>query len=99
MADEKIRVSTEALKQTANDFEGYRKTLKDTLDSIKEEMNNTRSVYITESGDEIRKKMNAMEQVFEDFDTVVKSYIEFLNTTSEVYERTDINLKSEAEEF
>lgn len=94
-----IKVSTKEMKGTAEEIEQRKGNLRGLLDNIKNKMNELEQTWTGLAADEIRRKMNAMESRFNEYDTVVASYASFLRRAAEQYEETESTAKKNASAF
>ena len=94
-----ININTQTLRTTANTIEGINKDLDGKLSDIKTKMNNLRADWESAAADEIIKKMNAMQERFDLYKSIVEDYKTFLINTAQSYESTESALKSNAEMF
>lgn len=96
---ESIKVSTQVLKDTAQDVRIKNTNLDDKLKEINKAMNQLEQSWKSEAGSEIRNKMNALQPRFEEYKNVIESYAKFLDKTAQDYETTEATVKSNASQF
>lgn len=69
------------------------------LTTIKAEINALESQWTSDTSETIRAKITAMQTRFDEYQTVVKSYQEFLVATADTYEATEASTNSNASQF
>lgn len=94
-----INVSTQELRDAAEELRQRKQTLRNLLEGIHKKMNSLESTWTSDASEEIRAKMNGMKPRFEEYDAVVESYANFLVTAAEKYEETESKAKLNASAF
>lgn len=94
-----INVSTQEMRDTAQEIRQRKTTLREYLNNINKKMNDLERSWTSEAATEIRKKMNAMQGRFNEYDTVVEKYASFLVKAAEMYEETEATAKRNASAF
>lgn len=83
-----INVDTQTLVETAGKMRQINNSLFEKLGAINQCMNALEGSFQSESGDEIRRAMNALKPQFAKYKEIVEQYAVFLVKTAESYEST-----------
>lgn len=94
-----INVSTQEMRDTAEEIRKRKETLRNQLNEINKKMNDLAQTWTSEASEEIRGKMNGMKGRFDQYDTVVENYAAFLIKAAEMYEETESTAKKNASAF
>lgn len=73
--------------------------MKQALDSIKDIVNNTKSYFQSDGGDETRKSFNESAEKFEEFIKFVNEYGEFLKNYGSGHKQVDEAISTAAKKF
>lgn len=98
MADS-IRISTQALMDTAEKIRRINDALDGKLADINKSMNDLEATWKSDGATEIRSNMNALKPRFEEYKAVVESYAKFLVNTAQSYETTESTVQNNASAF
>lgn len=99
MAFEGIKVSPQALRDTAKKIDDINTNLDEKLKEINKCMDQTEGSYISRDGRAIREAMDAMQPRFNEYKEVVASYATFLRQTAESYTSAEDSLEINANQF
>lgn len=91
-----IKITFEEVRMKAKQLRGYNSTLTETLNNIKQTINNLESQWTSDTSDTIRAKITGMQPKFDTYKEVVESYAKFLDNTAAQYEGTENTLNSNA---
>ncbi len=96
MANDSIRISTQALKNTAEKMRSINTRLDEKLAEINKCMNSLQDTWQSDAAEDIRAAMNALKPRFDEYKGVVESYAKFLDTTALTYESTETSIQANA---
>ena len=99
MAVTGIDISLDKLTQTASEVTKLNASLTSRLDEIRTEMKNLSNSWQSDAAEELRKDFESYVPKFEDYKLVVESYATFLKDTVEAYDKTETQLKNNADLF
>ena len=91
-----IKITFEEVRTKTKQIRNYNATLTDTLNSIKQTINNLESQWTSDTSDTIRAKITGMQPKFDTYKEVIESYAKFLDNTVAQYEGTESTLNSNA---
>ena len=91
-----IKITFEEVRTKTKQIRNYNATLTDTLNSIKQTINNLESQWTSDTSDTIRAKITGMQPKFDTYKEVIESYAKFLDNTVAKYEGTESTLNSNA---
>lgn len=91
-----IKITFEEVRAKAKQIRHYNTTLTDTLNTIKQTINNLESQWTSDTSDTIRAKITGMQPKFDTYKEVIESYAKFLDNTVAQYEGTESTLNSNA---
>lgn len=91
-----IKITFEEVRMKAKQLRGYNSTLTETLNNIKQTINNLEPQWTSDTSDTIRAKITGMQPKFDTYKEVVESYAKFLDNTAAQYEGTENTLNSNA---
>ena len=91
-----IKITFEEVRTKTKQIRNYNATLTDTLNSIKQTINNLESQWTSDTSDTIRAKITGMQPKFDTYPEVIESYAKFLDNTVAQYEGTESTLNSNA---
>lgn len=94
-----INVSTQELTGVATKIDTRKRNLRGKLNEITRKINELKTSWTSEASEEIVAKINGMQGRFEQYDTVIQSYADFLRRAAEQYETTESTAKTNASEF
>lgn len=94
-----INVSTQELTDVAGKIETRKRNLRGKLNEITRKINELKTSWTSEASEEIVIKINGMKDRFEQYDSVIQSYADFLRKAAEQYEATETTAKKNASEF
>lgn len=94
-----INVSTQEMRDTAEEIRKRKENLRHLLDQIQTKMKNLEQPWDSDASREIRGKMDRMGGRFDQYDTVVENYAAFLIKAAEMYEETESTAKKNASAF
>jgi len=94
-----INVSTKELAEVAVKIDTRKGNLRGKLNEITRKINELKTSWTSEASEEIVAKINGMQSRFEQYDTVVQSYADFLRKAAEQYETTETTAKTNASAF
>lgn len=89
MANNTVRIDPVKVKNAANTISNQSRTMKKTLDDIKRIINDTKSYFKSDGGDEARRNFNQSAEKFDDFERFVKEYASFLESYAEKQNEVD----------
>lgn len=95
MADS-ILISTDELRSAAKNVADLNRQLTGNLEDIKRKLTALRNTWQSESSEEMLTRFNQLDPRFKDYETVVNSYVDFLNKTAEQYEVKEDTIKKNA---
>jgi len=99
MSVEGINISLGEVSKTAGAIRTINKSLYTRLEEIKKEMNNLSSTWQSDASETIRNKFNALAPRFEEYNSVVESYAQFLDDTVTHYNTTETKINNYATSF
>ena len=99
MADTTIKISTQALVETAGKVRTCNQAMDEKLAEINGHMNNLDATWKSDGATEIIAAMNAMKPRFEAYKAIVESYAKFLERTAQSYETTETSVQTSASQF
>lgn len=79
-----INVSTQELRDVAAKIDARKVNLRGKLDEITRKMNELKTSWTSEASEEIVAKINGMKGRFDEYDSVIQSYADFLDRKSVV---------------
>lgn len=91
-----IKITFEEVRTKTKQIRNYNTTLTDTLNTIKQTINNLESQWTSDTSDTIRAKIAGMQPKFDTYKEVIESYAKFLDNTVAQYEGTESTLNSNA---
>lgn len=91
-----IKITFEEVRTKTKQIRNYNATLTDTLNSIRQTINNLESQWTSDTSDTIRAKITGMQPKFDTYKEVIESYARFLDNTVAQYEGTESTLNSNA---
>ena len=91
-----IKITFEEVRTKTKQIRNYNATLTDTLNSIKQTINNLESQWTSDTSDTIRAKITGMQPKCDTYKEVIESYAKFLDNTVAQYEGTESTLNSNA---
>ena len=91
-----IKITFEEVRTKTKQIRNYNATLTDTLNSIKQTINNLEAQWTSDTSDTIRAKITGMQPKFDTYKEVIESYAKFLDNTVAQYEGTESTLNSNA---
>lgn len=91
-----IKITFEEVRTKTKQIRNYNATLTDTLNSIRQTINNLESQWTSDTSDTIRAKITGMQPKFDTYKEVIESYAKFLDNTVAQYEGTESILNSNA---
>ena len=91
-----IKITFEEVRTKTKQIRNYNATLTDTLNSIKQTINNLESQWTSDTSDTIRAKITGIQPKFDTYKEVIESYAKFLDNTVAQYEGTESTLNSNA---
>ncbi len=91
-----IKITFEEVRTKTKQIRNYNATLTDTLNSIRQTINNLESQWTSDTSDTIRAKITGMQPKFDTYKEVIESYAKFLDNTVAQYEGTESTLNSNA---
>ena len=91
-----IKITFEEVRAKTKQIRNYNTTLTDTLNTIKQTINNLESQWTSDTSDTIRAKITGMQPKFDTYKEVIESYAKFLDNTVAQYEGTESTLNSNA---
>ena len=94
-----INVSTQELWDVAAKIDARKVNLRGKLDEITRKMNELKTSWTSEASEEIVAKINGMKGRFDEYDSVIQSYADFLRKAAEQYETTETTAKTNASAF
>lgn len=94
-----IRISTQALMDTAEKVRQINNNLDSKLEDINTNMKNLNNTWKSDAASDITAAMNALKPRFEEYKSVVESYAKFLVNTAQNYETTEGTIQSNAGAF
>ena len=98
--DNKIRISTQTLRDTAQYVRDRNLQLENTLNEVRSKVTALDNTWKSDAGDEIRRKITAFSNNhFNQYKEVVESYATYLVTTADMYEATETKSESNASAF
>ncbi|MBQ2745335.1 MAG: WXG100 family type VII secretion target [Lachnospiraceae bacterium] len=97
MAD--IKITFSEVRNKAKAIQKSNDTLNQHLTDIKGAINALESVWTSDASDTIRAKITDMQPKFDNYYTIIKSYVTFLETTVSNYEATEQSINSNAAAF
>lgn len=97
MPDIKITFSEVRAKATA--ISKCNDNLKNYLEEIKNNITKLDAEWTSDSSDTIRGKITNMQAKFDNYYTIIESYVNFLNTTATQYEQTESAINTNASQF
>ena len=91
-----IKITFEEVRTKTKQIRNYNATLTDTLNGIRQTINNLESQWTSDTSDTIRAKITGMQPKFDTYKEVIESYAKFLDNTVAQYEGTESTLNSNA---
>ena len=91
-----IKITFEEVRTKTKQIRNDNATLTDTLNSIRQTINNLESQWTSDTSDTIRAKITGMQPKFDTYKEVIESYAKFLDNTVAQYEGTESTLNSNA---
>lgn len=91
-----IKITFEEVRTKTKQIRNYNATLTDTLNSIRQTINNLESQWTSDTSDTIRAKITGMQPKFDTYKEVIESYAKFLDNMVAQYEGTESTLNSNA---
>lgn len=87
---DQIYIDPQKLIDTASSVEGYKRTIKDTIDYIGNQVTQLcQTDWVSNASEETRKKMQDFSKKFADFERFTQAYAQFLKDAAERYKKTD----------
>jgi WXG100 family type VII secretion target len=99
MAVEGIKISLAEVTGTANHLRNLNTSLDGELQGIKKAMNSLTQTWQSDASTTIQEKFNSLAPRFQDYKTVIDSYVKFLEETVKSYESTESSINSSASSF
>lgn len=96
---EGIKISLDEVSGTATTIRTLNNSMTQTLENIKQEMNNLSATWQSDAGETIRARFNTMSSSFEEYRKIVDSYAAFLDDTVSTYETTENTINANADAF
>lgn len=97
MSERVIRVQPSELLSAANNITGYRNGyIDDYNDIITKSQNLTNTTWGGTDAEAFAVKITAFKSTFEQMETILQQYIDFLNKSAEAYKQAQTNVTSEA---
>lgn len=72
-----IKITFEEVRTKTKQIRNYNATLTDTLNSIRQTINNLESQWTSDTSDTIRAKITGMQPKFDTYKEVIESYAKF----------------------
>lgn len=91
-----IKITFGEVRTKTKQIRSRNDTLTDTLNQIKQIINNLESQWTSDTSDTIRAKITGMQPKFDTYKEVIESYAKFLDNTVAQYEGTESTLNSNA---
>lgn len=99
MAIDGINISLDQVRSTASSISSINTDLYNKLQDVKKQMDNLAQTWQSDGSNTIRERFNALQPKFEQYKSVVDSYVTFLNQTSDSYDQTESSINSNASAF
>ena len=89
-----IKITFGEVRTKTKQIRSRNDTLTDTLNQIKQIINNLESQWTSDTSDTIRAKITGMQPKFDTYKEVIESYAKFLDNTVAQYEGTESTMNS-----
>jgi len=98
--DNKILISTQTLRDTAQYVRDRNAKLESTLNDVRNKVTQLNNTWKSDAGEEIRRKITAFgNNHFNQYKEVVESYAKYLVTTADTYEALEGKTEGNAKSF
>ena len=91
-----IKITFGEVRTKTKQIRSRNDTLTDTLNQIKQIINNLESQWTSDTSDTIRAKITGMQPKFDTYKEVIESYAKFLDSAIAQYESTEATLNTNA---
>lgn len=99
MAVDGIKISFAEVSSTAGTIRNLNQNLDTELQSIRKEISDLSSTWVSDSSETIVGKINAMVPKFENYKQIVDSYAKFLDSVVTNYNQTEAAINNNASAF
>lgn len=94
-----IKITFSEVRTKATEISKCNDKLKGYLEDIKNNITKLDAEWTSDSSDTIRQKITGMQPKFDNYYTIIESYVTFLNSTATQYEQTESVINANANAF
>ena len=91
-----INISLAEVSEAASKMRNYNQLMYENLENMKKDMNSLDVSWISDGSSEIRNRFNLLSNKFNEYKTIIDSYVNFLELTVSSYDSVESTITSNA---
>ena len=91
-----INISLAEVSEAASKMRNYNQLMYENLENMKKDMNSLDVAWISDGSSDIRNRFNLLSNKFNEYKTIIDSYVNFLELTVSSYDSVESTITSNA---